>query len=413
MLQKVARLLGSVNRAILEVTAMKRVMLSKTALIFACLIGGPLALWGQSATPVTVEGGVVMSLPILLACFFLAAGVVSAAGVTLTKSGDELGDRLNLGGSWIGLVLLSAITSMPELVSTIGSAVFENQPAMAAGNIFGSNCFNIFIIVLLDIYYRGGPISYMFGVMPAFSASLGIAMTAIGALALLLSSRAVFPEATLPVWFWTLAILGSYFYFMFLIFRSEKKMALENRAEESESSVNAALVGDAAWRALIFRLVVSGSVIVIAGYLLVVLADRLAVYPFSFGTLGHSFLGTLGLAVATSLPELVVGITAVRMKKFDLVAGNIFGSNIFNIMILAICHISYRARHDLSFYSESSGGGGAINLFTASLAIILASLAIAGMMHRSRRTLLGVGWDSISIGLVYLSGIYWLYLSGR
>ena len=50
---------------------------------------------------------------------------------------------------------------------------------------------------------------------------------------------------------------------------------------------------------------------------------------------------------------------------------------------------------------------------TALLAMVLASLAIAGMMHRSRRTLLGVGWDSIAIGIVYMVGIYWLYLGGR
>jgi len=381
-------------------------------LALGCLVLSA-AAFGQPDSAVAVEGGVVMSLPMLLACFLLAAGVVTAAGISLTVAGDELGDRLNLGGSWIGLVLLSAITSMPELVSTIGSAVFENEPAMAAGNIFGSNSFNVFIIFLLDIYYRGGPISYMFGFMPAFAASLGIAMTAIGALTLLLSNQALFPEMTLPVWVWTLLIVGSYIYFMLLIFRSEKKLASEKREEEGESTVNAALVGDSGWRTLILRLVLSSGVTVVAGYLLVVLADRLAVFPFSFGTLGHSFLGTLGLALATSLPELVVGITALRLGKFDILAGNIFGSNIFNIMILAICHVFYQARYGVSFYEASSVGEGAMNLFTAFLAMILASLAIAGMMHRSRRTLLGVGWDSISIGLVYVAGIYWLYLCGR
>ncbi|MCA9423443.1 MAG: hypothetical protein KC994_00145 [Candidatus Omnitrophica bacterium] len=382
-------------------------------LVIVCFVGVPWALWGQTASSPVSENGVVMTLPMLLACFLLAGGVVSAAGVTLTKAGDELGDRLNLGGSWVGLVVLSAVTSMPELVSTIGSAVFENQPAMAAGNVFGSNSFNVFIIVLLDLYYRGGPITYMFGMMPAFSASLGIAMTAIGAVALLLSSQALFPNPVFPVWVWTLLIFASYFLFMLLIFRSEKKLSLESRGREEESSVNAAVVGDAGWKTLILRLVVSAAIVVVAGYLLVVLADRLAVYPFSFGMLGHSFLGTLGLALATSLPELVVGITAIRLKNFDMVAGNIFGSNIFNIMILAVCHLCYEARYSQSFYSACVGGEGAMNLFTALLAMVLASLAIAGMMHRSRRTLLGVGWDSIAIGIVYMVGIYWLYLGGR
>lgn len=400
-------------RGILPPSIMKPFTPKKILLLFGCLLAIPWAMWGQGDPPVTVEGGVIMSLPMLLACFFLAAGVVCAAGVKLTQAGDELGDRLHLGGSWIGLVLLAGITSMPELVSTIGSAVFENQPGMAAGNIFGSNCFNIFIIVILDLYYRGGPITYMFGVMPAFSASLGIAITAIGALTLLLSHPSLFPGPATPSWVWTLLIVGSYLYFMLLILRSEKKLAIEHRGQEPQETVHAAVVGEPSWRPLLVRLVVSAIVTVIAGYLLVVLADRLAVFPFSFGTLGHSFLGTLGLAVATSLPELVVGFTAIRLKNYDMVAGNIYGSNIFNIMILALCHLFFEARHGRSFYTAATEGDGAANLFTALLAIILAGVAIAGMMHRSRRTLLGVGWDSLSIAVIYLVGVYWLYLFGR
>jgi len=50
----------------------------------------------------------------------------------------------------------------------------------------------------------------------------------------------------------------------------------------------------------------------------------------------HSFMGVLFLATATSLPELSVGISAVRRKSYDLIVGTVVGSNIFNIMVVAL-----------------------------------------------------------------------------
>jgi cation:H+ antiporter len=58
--------------------------------------------------------------------------------------------------------------------------------------------------------------------------------------------------------------------------------------------------------------------------------------------LSKSFIGTLFLAIISSLPELTTTIAAGRMGRFEMAVGNIFGSNIFNIMVLGLADVFYR-----------------------------------------------------------------------
>jgi cation:H+ antiporter len=350
------------------------------------------------------------NLATLLIGFVAAAGIVTVSGVFLTHAGDELGDRLGLGGTWVGLVVLSSVTSLPELVSSIGGAVWQGQPDLACGNVFGSNCFNVFIIALLDLYYRGGALSYQFGVLPTFSAGLGVAMTSLAGIAILCSQTSLFPSSPLSDGWWSGLIVAGYLGCMFLILRFERKTYKpENDPKDDELPVEAKIVGEATLKPVLQRLGLASLVVVVGGLCMVYLADELAEFPFPFGKLGHTFVGTLGLALATSLPELVVGVTALRMGKFELAVGNVFGSNIFNILVLAVCQIVYALFHSSDFY----GSIAVPNLFSAFLAVLLAAVAIAGLMYRGKKTFLGLGWDTGTIMIVFVSGMYLLFLMGR
>jgi len=235
---------------------------------------------------------------------------------------------------------------------------------------------------------------------------MGIAMTALGALAVVSTNPLLFREAILPPWAWTAVIGAGYLLSMYLIFRFERRAMIEAAQRiESREAVPATLVRDSTWGPLLRRLGWSSGAVTLAGLGLVHIADKLAIFEFSFGTLGHTFVGTLGLATATSLPELVVGITAVRMGKFGLAVGNIFGSNIFNMLVLAICHLCYVPFHEGPFY----GSVGADNLIVALLAVVVAGVAAAGMVYRSRKTFLGFGWDTLLISVLYVGGVYLVF----
>ncbi|MDO9534103.1 MAG: hypothetical protein Q7J85_01945 [Bacillota bacterium] len=89
--------------------------------------------------------------------FLAGALLVIVAGARLTRSADVLGRALGLGAGWAGVLLLPLATSLPELVTSL-RAVIIHAPDLAAGNLFGSNLFNITIIAVVDLVQGKGPI---------------------------------------------------------------------------------------------------------------------------------------------------------------------------------------------------------------------------------------------------------------
>lgn len=83
---------------------------------------------------------------------------------------------------WIGLVLLAAITSVPELVSAVSSAALVKLPDLALGDLLGSCIFNLAILALVDIIYR--PASILSQASPRHVMSAGIGILLIAALRL-------------------------------------------------------------------------------------------------------------------------------------------------------------------------------------------------------------------------------------
>ena len=121
----------------------------------------------------------------------------------------------------------------------------------------------------------------------------------------------------------------------------------------------------------------------------------------------QSFVGTLFVAFVTSLPEMVVTVAALKLGAVDMAIGNLFGSNLFNIAILAIDDILY-VRGPLF---DSVSATHAISAFSA---IMMTGVAIVGLLYRPRtRVLKTVGWVSIFLFTVYLINSYILYIYGE
>jgi len=119
--------------------------------------------------------------------------------------------------------------------------------------------------------------------------------------------------------------------------------------------------------------------------------------------LGQTFVGNIFIAISTSLPEVVVSISAVKIDAIDLAIGNLFGSNIFNIFILAIDDIFFTKGPLLSFVNPN-------HIISALSAIAMTTVAIIGLTYRSEKRLLFLAWDSIGIVLVYVINLMLLYM---
>jgi cation:H+ antiporter len=120
-----------------------------------------------------------------------------------------------------------------------------------------------------------------------------------------------------------------------------------------------------------------------------------------------TFVGTLFIAGATSLPELVVTISALRLGAVDMAIGNLLGSNLFDVLILAFDDIAYLKGPLLSTVSPA-------HAVTAFAAVIMSGIFIVALLYRPETRFRGtIGWVSLSLLLVYLFSAYAVYLHGH
>ena len=91
---------------------------------------------------------------------FIACTVaIVFAGARLSRYGDIIAEKTGLGRTWIGVVLLATVTSLPELVTGISSVTYAGFPDIAVGDVLGSCVFNLLILAILDAMYKPMPIS--------------------------------------------------------------------------------------------------------------------------------------------------------------------------------------------------------------------------------------------------------------
>jgi len=160
---------------------------------------------------------------------------------------------------------------------------------------------------------------------------------------------------------------------------------------------------DLTLRIAVIRYLAAAAVVLVAGAALPFVAKAMAV------EMGwhQSFVGTLFVAFVTSLPEMVVTVAALQLGAVDMAIGNLFGSNLFNIAILAVDDIFYLQGPLFDAVSSTH----AISAFSA---IMMTGVAIVGLLYRPRtRVLKTVGWVSLFLFTVYLINSYILYIYGE
>ncbi len=314
--------------------------------------------------------------------FTVAALLIIIAGTKLTRSADVIGGALGLGAGWAGVLLLPLATSLPELVTSL-RAVMIHAPDLAAGNLFGSNLFNITIIAVVDLIQGRGPIFSFVQRGHALAASLSILLMFISGTGIVFSFPMLWSSY---IGLDTVLLMGGYLAAAALLTVYEKQnMSLRLNqtpmpAEEKVISKNRYLtLTPTQWAFIHF--VAASTIILFAGVSLTDASDIIAVET----GLGRTFVGSIMLAMATSLPEVVTTTTAVRMGRLDMAVGNIFGANMYNMFILSIIALTYSPGPLLHAVSLK-------HLWTIAMAIVLTSIAITGLVKRPRSS---IGWFSI------------------
>ena len=327
----------------------------------------------------------------LLACL----AVIGVAGVRLSRYGDIIAEKSGLSRGWVGLILLATVTSLPELVTGLSAVTVANVPDIAVGDIMGSCVFNLLIIVLLDFLYRKESVYTRARQGNVLAAGYGIALIGFAGFNLLLYRAGAMP-ALGHVGLYTPVILLLYLLAMRSLYRYEKAQV----SEYVEDRVG--LHPDISLKQAVQGYVLAAVAVMAAGIWLPFIArDLAAVMAWQ-----QSFVGTLFVAAITSAPEVVVTVAALRMGAVDLAIGNLFGSNLFNIAILAIDDLAYLPGPLLADVSLT-------HATSAISAMMMSGLAVVGLVLRpASRVLRTVNWISLLLLVIYLLNTWFLYLYG-
>ena len=315
---------------------------------------------------------------------FFVGGLIVLAGSRLARYGDMLAEKTGMGSTWTGAVLMAATTSLPELFTGISSSAIFHVPDIAVGNVLGSCMLNLLILSLMDAVGGKTPISSL--AQPGNALSIGFGMILVGLVGVGLAAGPQIPGVGW-VGLYTPALIAVYMLAVRTVYRYERRRLLKTQAEVAAELRYESV----SKRTVVVRYALYSGAVVAAAILLPDIGRRIAQET----GVQESLVGTFLVALATSLPEVVVSITAVRIGAIDLAVGNVLGSNLFNILILALDDMAYTGGPIL----ESSSPAHLIAVLAVTL---MYGIALVGLTYQAIKKQLGLAWDTWAILAVYV-----------
>ena len=327
--------------------------------------------------------------------FLLSLVIILFAGTKLARYGDALAEKTRLGHIWIGLLLLAFITSVPELATGISAVALVKIPDLAIGTIMGSCIFNVLIVALLDIIYRQAPILSKVSPNHIISVVMGILLVALAAVSIFFGERI---SGLVLGWIGIPSILAIVVYLIGV------RWTLRSTREGQVASppVTKARYSHITMREVCLKFTLAGLAVIGSGIWLAFIGEEIAATT----GLGNSFVGTLFLAISTSMPELALTIAAVRLGAIDMAIADVLGANMINIAKIFLIDIFYTDGSILSSVSKS-------HITSAVVAIVMSIVVLIALRFRQKRkTFRVISWYAVLLLGLYVYGAYALFTSG-
>ena len=255
--------------------------------------------------------------------YILVAATVVWLSVKASHYIDLIDQKSSLSGAFLGGVLLSAVTSLPELFTSISATVLLAKPSLCLGNILGSNIFNLVVLAVMFVLFVRS--SHAARLAKGHQMVIVYCLVTYAALALNMFLPKVFD-------FHILSLSVSSIIIVICYALGVKYLSGEDGGEgKSETQDDSSLT----MRGIVVRFVLCSVGLVGLSIWLTYLSDDIAT---SLG-MGAGLAGALFLGVATSLPELSSTVTLFRLKNYNVAVGNIVGSCLFNMIILTVADL--------------------------------------------------------------------------
>lgn len=318
--------------------------------------------------------------------FVLSAILITLAATQLAKYGDIIAIRTGLSGMFIGVVLLAGATSLPEVLTSI-NALKQGTPNLAAGNLFGSNTINMLILAVIDMIHCRRRILRKAAFKHALTGSISV---------FLIGLAVYFMMVKIPV---QLGWIGLDSLLIILCYFIGVRLIEKNSSHGSGFSTKKEIPQGTPtlWRGLAGFFIAAGLLVLINPFM-VRSANQIA----DITGLGATFIGTVLVALVTSLPELVTAIVAVRIGADDMAIGNLFGSNMFNVFALGLTDLFYTQGNFLSSIDPSF-------LIIGMAGLLMTGMGLIGNLAKLEKRVVFFEVDAIALVLIYVASLWLLY----
>lgn len=332
---------------------------------------------------------------LIVTVFLTAAAVIAVVGTLMARLADQLADITGLGEAIFGAVFLGGCTSLPGIITSIATA-YQGYPELSISNAIGGIAAQTTFLAIADIFHRKVNLEH---------AAASIENLVQGGLLVTLLAIPLFASTTPNVTVFqihpaTPVLLAAYIFGLRLVAsaRSTPLWKPENTRETTRDTPQADSVEGNNPRKTWLLFIIYSLIVATAGYGVA----QTGIGITNATGISQSVVGGLFTAFATSLPELVTSIAAVRQGALTLAVGGIIGGNSFDVLFVAIADISYRQG---SIYHAITNR----QIFIISLTIILTGILILGLLRREKHGFCNIGFESFLVIFLYLGAIILLF----
>lgn len=256
----------------------------------------------------------------IFAAYFLTAAVLVLFSIKCADYVDMIDKKTDMSGAFIGGVILAAVTSLPEVITSISAVAIGNDD-LIIGNVLGSDIFNLCIFGGLTLVSTKA-----FRRAKVGASHLKTIVCTV--LAYLVTGFVLFTDFNTTIPGVSINFVSIIIVILYAI--ACKFMTSDDSESDSEDDVSLTL------KQIITRFVLCALGLVVSSVIITQITDKItAAYPI----FGSSLAGAIFLGVATSIPELTSSIALVGKGNFNAMVGNVVGSNMFNYIIFSISDI--------------------------------------------------------------------------
>lgn len=317
--------------------------------------------------------------------------MIGICGVLMTVRAEHLARITGLGQAMMGAVFIGATTSLSGLV-TSGSAAYQGYASLAASNSLGGIAAQTMFLALADIVYRKANLEH------AAASEVNLQQSALLIVMLSIPVWAMsVPDITIG-WIHpaSLLLVVTYALGVTLVHRAyEEPMWYPRLTRETEREIESGVrgrKGSTMFNWIIFLLL--AAVVALSGWLIAVSGIALSQHL----GLKETVVGGIFTSITTSLPELVIAITAVRRGALTLAVGDIIGGNTFDVLFLSVSDALYL---EGSLYAKLGAG----DLLWAAVSILLAGVLMMGLLRRQKFGIGNIGFESALVLVIYTTAV--------